>query len=193
MTDAWDSEPDLTQLGHAYALMRVDPQAALVELHRLADRGSVMSMMYIGHANSKGIGTQIDLPQAAAWYRRAADRGSLFALYKVGRIYWDMGNYPKAVEAFNEGATRNDAPSMHMLGLMYLEGNGVPVDINRARALFESAVERGNVFAKRNLGALLIGGRFGLTAIFRGAYLLASGFKDAIHLSFTDRFDDRLR
>src|SRR5262245_1150397 len=125
MTDVWDNEPDLTQLRHAYALLAVDPHEALTELHNLADRGSVMSMVYIAHAIRNGIGTRMDLPQAEAWYRRAADRGSLLALYEVGRIYLEMENYPKAVETFSKGVTKNHAPSMHMLGLMYLEGNGV--------------------------------------------------------------------
>jgi TPR repeat protein len=193
MAEVWDNEPDLAQLQLAHALLATDPAKALVELKALADRGSVMSMLYIAHAVRNGAGTQVDLPLAEEWYRRAASRGCLSASYEVGRVCLDMQDYPKAVEAFRNGAAKNYPPSLHFLGMMYLKGQGVQKDVSRARALFEQAVSRGNVFAKRSLGVLLMRGGFGLFAVARGVWLFASGLKDVVFVVVKDRFSDRLR
>jgi TPR repeat protein len=152
-----------------------------------------MSMIYLADAYRLGIGTTVDLRQAEDWYRRAANSGSLLGTYELGRFCLEMTRYMEAVKAFSAGAARNYSPSMRMLGIMYMEGNGVEKDVPRARALFESAAALGNVFAKRKLAVLLMHGDFGALATLKGGWLFVSALKDAVVVAWTDPSGDRLR
>ena len=130
-----------------------------------------MSMLYIGDAyDEKGAATT-DLTQAAEWYSRAADRGSVLGRYKLGRVYLDLKRYAEAQRMFEIGVSENDAPSMNMLGRMYKNGIGVNRDISKARPLLERSVSLGNLFAKRSLAEILLRGNFGPLQFLRGIYL----------------------
>jgi TPR repeat protein len=108
-------------------------------------------------------------------------------------IYFDAKEYGKARETFLIGAERDFAPSMHMLAMLYVRGDGVPVDTAKARDLLERGVAQGHIFSKRNLGALLMRGRFGAWQIVRGMFLFLTGFSDAVIVIFRDPHSDRLR
>ena len=193
METIWESEPDLDALRRSHAMLAANPLEALKELRKLADRGSVMSMIYIANSYRTGVGTDKDLYQAQEWYRCAAQKGSPLAAYELGRIYLEENNYVKAREAFESGSAKNYAPSMHMLARMYLLGTGVTRDISRAKDLLEQAVSLGHVFSKRNLGVLLLKGCFGPSKIPRGILLIASAIKEAVYLGLHDPTSDRLR
>jgi len=98
-----------------------------------------MSMLYIGDAyDEKGAGTT-DLARAAEWFSRAADRGSTLGRHKLGRVYLDLERYAEAQQMFEIGVSENYAPSMNMLGLMYMRGIGIDRNVSRARSLLEQS------------------------------------------------------
>jgi hypothetical protein len=150
-------------------------------------------MVYLGEANALGIGTKIDLEIAEEWYLRAARTGSVVGTYELGRFFLDLKRFAEAAEAFRAGVEKDDPSSMRMLAVLHLEGKGVEKDLRKARSLLETAVVRGNVFAKRSLGLLLIFGGFGLGAVLRGGWLIISGLKDVAVVSWGDPTNDRLR
>jgi len=76
---------------------------------------------------------------------------------------------------------------------LYLRGEGVPTDTAKARDLLEGAVSQGHIFSKRNLGTLLMSGRFGGKHIVRGFFLFLGGLKDAVIVIPKDPSSDRLR
>jgi uncharacterized protein len=193
MDAIWNTEPDLEKLRHSYGMLKTNPSEALHDLRDLADRGSVMSMIYIANAYRNGVGTNTDLRQAEEWYRRAADGGSILASYELGRVFLERKEYHSAKEAFDIGVSQNYPPSMHMLALMYLRGTGVVRDISKARDLLERAAALGHIFSKRNIGVLLMKGHFGLSQVPKGVLLLLSALKDALIVVSTDPTSDRLR
>jgi TPR repeat protein len=189
----WTREPDRKALIHAFNLLSRDPEEALVELKALADRGSIASMLYIAHTYRK---LKRDLPQSNEWFRRAMNAGSPLGSYELARNYRNARNYAQALEILKVGDANDYAPSIHLLGVMYWKGVGVDKDIDKARKLFERASALGHVYAKRNLGTLLIKGHYGPRQAFRGLTLWAHAIKDAWVLSgdpTDDRVDDRLR
>jgi len=93
---------------------------------------------------------------------------------------------------FLKGVAVQYSPSLHMMALMELRGQGGPANLTIARDLLEKAVARGHVFSKRNLGLLLMTGQFGLYQVVRGAFLLLASIKDVI-FSSRDPMGDRLR
>jgi TPR repeat protein len=191
--DNWESEPDLQQLRRAHGLLTTDPARALTDLKSLADRGSVMSMVYIADAYKNGIGTRVDLSQAREWYTRAGDLGSLLSIYELGRLCLDLKQYSDAKYAFERGAARGHMPSMNMLGKMYYNGLAGEKNFAKSRELFEKSAAMGHVFAKRNLGVLLLKGGFGPTQALRGVWLFLSALKDVPLLLYFDRLSNRLR
>ena len=58
-------EPDIELLTEAYALLQADPgPVAITQLSRLAERGSLMSMIYLAWAHKSGTGVAPDITQA---------------------------------------------------------------------------------------------------------------------------------
>jgi uncharacterized protein len=193
MVPMWENEPNLDKLRQLHALQSTDPTRALAGLRALAGRGSVMSMVYIAHAYKTGNGTKIDLTQAEEWHRRAVAAGIVRASYESGRGHLRRMAYRGALDAFRIGAKENYAPSMNILALMYLRGEGVPRDAAKARDLLEGAVAQGHVFSKRNLGKLLMSGRFGRKHMVRGFFLFVAALTDVLIVTPIDPHGVRLR
>jgi TPR repeat protein len=189
----WKDEPDIDELRRLHGMLVTHPAQALIGLKELAGRGSVMSMLYLADAYRTGTGTGIDPSQTREWFARAAAAGSLLASYELGGIHWDAKDYETAHREFSRGAAKEYAPSMNLLAMMYANGLGVPVDVQRARELLEGAVAQGHVFAKRNLGCLLMKGHMGVWQIPRGFLLFLSAFMDVLILVPRDRKSERLR
>lgn len=65
-----------------------------------------------------------------------------------------QGNYELALVKFREAAAANYPSAQSNLGLMYLNGTGVPQDGRQAATLFEQAARQGNVTASENLARI---------------------------------------
>jgi TPR repeat protein len=189
----WQGEPDLRELHHAYGLMATDPARAVAKLTDLAERGSLMSMVYLADAYKKGTGVNVDVEKADELYDRAAKGGSVVALYHLGRGYLDKGQLSKAKEPFKISADKGYLPSVGQLGRMYAKGIGVPEDVNTGREYLERASGEGYVFPKRDLALLLMRGKFGNLARIRGAWLFLVAIKDVFVVIFTDPSREHLR
>jgi TPR repeat protein len=69
---------------------------------------------------------------------------------------------------------------------MYLDGVGVPKDAVRARGLFEDAISRGNIFARRTLGLNLMKRTFGRREIAKGLFLFGSALFIGVRTALRD-------
>lgn len=192
MESKHEDEADIAQLQYALNLQRTDPIKALAELRGLSERGSLTSMIHVGWSYEKGIGTAIDLNQAEYWYKRASHSGSSHASYRLGLLYHEEGRFSEAIEEFNLGVSQDYMPCIYRLGLMYLKGNGVSVNLDKARALFETASRLGHVYAKRSLATVLLYGGFGPIQMLRGLWLLGFGFVYGMITVIADPTSDRL-
>jgi TPR repeat protein len=66
--------------------VKTDPARALAFVKPAAERGSTEAMRVLGWAYKQGDGVDLDLPQAAAWWRRGAEGGnSLVAVLASSR------------------------------------------------------------------------------------------------------------
>jgi uncharacterized protein len=189
----WNDEPDISELRRLHGELSTNPEQAVAGLKALAGRGSAMSMVYVANAYRKGVGAPIDLQQSTEWYRRAAAAGSIPASYELGRNLLEAKQYDEARTAFATGVAQEYSPSMNVLAGMYMSGDGVPINLQEARRLLESAASQGHVFAKRNLASLLMKGHFGILQVPRGVFLFLSGLGDLVRLAPRDRLNDRLR
>jgi TPR repeat protein len=64
------------------------PVAALEQLRKLANEGSVEAQYKLGRAYEEGlVGATEDYREAAKWYLKAAEKGNAQAQYKMGTLY----------------------------------------------------------------------------------------------------------
>lgn len=169
----WSNEPDLDGLRRAYGMIETDVAQAITELTVLAERGSIMSMVYLADIFAAGKRAQKDEAAAVSWYTRAYARGSYIAMYNLGAIYYNSKRYQEAKEIFEAEACMNDTPSMYHLANIYLLQQGSAGDIDKALDLLERAAALGHIYAKKRLALLFISGRFGFWNIFRGFRIYA--------------------
>ncbi len=106
-----------------------------------------------------------NLPQAALWYRVAADKGDSHARNNLGDLYRTgrgVARDPaKALHWFNLSAAQGNDVAMFHLGAMAEAGEGREKDIGEAAAWFRRAAEAGNRGAQYRLGRLYFLGRLG--------------------------------
>lgn len=189
----WASEPDVTLLLRARAMLKTESSQALHDLEKLADHGSLMSMVYIAWAYSNGEGLHLDLEQAEAWYRRAVDGGSILASLYLGTLYGKQRKFDQEIEAYSIGVIKDFPPSIYRLGWLYFMGYGVDRDLTKARELWERASKLGHVRAKRYLGLSMMQGKYGILEIPRGAVMLISLVGEIWRIISRDPQSDLLR
>lgn len=105
-----------------------------------------------------GARSAAELGEAAALYRKAAERGLPQAMYRLGRMY-DKGlgverNAAEAERLFTLAAERGNAPAMAALGTMREFGEGGARDLAAALRLYKLAAEAGEASAMTSIGFL---------------------------------------
>lgn len=190
----WDAEPDLELLRKAADGMMSGSQQAFRDLCRLAERGSLQSVMLIGYAYGQGFGVAKNPEKQISWYRVASEAGSVDASYRLGRIFTAAGNAPEAVEFYKRAISKNYTPAMYQLAMIYLRGAlGVETNKSKARELLEVASSLGHVHARRELGLALALGRYGILNIARGVLTWLTVLPAATALVAKDPRSDNLR
>jgi TPR repeat protein len=84
----------------------------------------------------KGDGVPQDYPQAASWFRKAAEQGAATAQNDLGTLY-DHGqgvsqDHSQAAIWYRRAAEQNLAEAQYNLGVLYKHGWGVPQDYEKA-------------------------------------------------------------
>lgn len=106
------------------------------------------------------LGRAYDADQNAAkaieWYGRAAQLGSVSAMYNLGYIY-ESGqevaqDFAKAAEFYGKAALAGDAEARRNLGVLFANGTGVAQSDRKAFGLFAQAAMQDDVVAQYNLG-----------------------------------------
>jgi TPR repeat protein len=173
----WEEEPNLGELRRLYQELSTNPSAALPGLEALGERGSLASALYLADFYAKD-GAYADPQKTRYWYSKALEQGYPPASYMLGRIYSQLGERALAFSAFSKGAERGYLPSIYRLAKMYQHGEGVAENSAEYRRLLELAYSRGHIFSKRDLGALLLTGGFGVASAIRGLLILLSLWSD---------------
>ena|ERR1700690_2274003 len=89
--------------------------------------------------------------------------------FSAGLNAYQKKDYAAAVKEWRPLAEKGDAPSQFNLGLMYVDGLGVPQDYNQALSWFERSAQQDYAKAQLNLGAMYAGGK-GVKRDFIQAY-----------------------
>ncbi len=115
-------------------------QSQIEVLARRAARGDKVAQLELGERLETGEGTAADPPRAARLYRQASSftSGTTF-IYLPG-----VKGKPGMVLPLRRGPDQPGLPeAQYRLGLMYLEGRGMPQDRRRALTLLKTAAKAG--------------------------------------------------
>ena len=78
---------------------------------------------------------------------------------KDGARYYDQGDYTSALAAWRPLAVQGNAEAQNNLGLLYLDGKGVPPNLSEAVRYFQLSAAAGSAPGQNNLGGLYRDGR----------------------------------
>jgi len=74
--------------------------------------------------------------------------------FATGLAAYQKGDYVTAAKEWRPLAEEGDAATQYNLGLLYVDGHGVPQDLAEAVKWFRRAAEQGYTEAQHNLGAM---------------------------------------
>jgi TPR repeat protein len=78
--------------------------------------------------------------------------------FEQGKLAAGLGQFDKALQAFQRAAGAGDGRAMNDIGVLYYDGHGVAKDYQRAREWYEKAAAAGNGQAMANLGFIYMEG-----------------------------------
>src|SRR6516165_11442957 len=128
------------------------------EVQLKASRGDRTSEAILAIAYEQGIHVLKNDAEAAKWYRRLAEAGSVEAQNRMG-ILCQFGrgvpqDYSDAADWFRKAATMGNAAAQSNLAMLYLNGWGVSRDLEQAAKWYEVAARQGDRNAQNNLAYL---------------------------------------
>ncbi|HAX91358.1 MAG TPA: hypothetical protein DCY07_04020 [Rhodospirillaceae bacterium] len=111
-----------------------------------AKQGSVISQFELGMAYVQGKGTAQNYPEAAKWFKSAADQGNAEAQYNLGVMH-ALGegmkqDYTEAAKWYRKAADQGNINAQYSLGGMYYEGQGVKKDFAESAKLYRQAASQ---------------------------------------------------
>ena len=138
-----------------------------------AKAGDAEGFIALGWFEEIGSFAQADATRAFAYYSAAANLGSAHAQWKVG-VMLDTGLGVKqdsktAVGWFKKSARQKLGAAWSSLGLMQLQGRGIPKDVAAARKSYRNAIRYGEPHGFAGIGAIIATGVDDMSAEYLSA------------------------
>jgi localization factor PodJL len=127
-------------------------------LRAAAARGEPAAAFEIAVRYAEGRGIAVNYGEAAKWYDRAAQKGIVPAMFRLGTILEKGLNGKKDVDAARRyyvlAAERGNAKAMHNLAVLDADGGGKGPNYKSAAVWFRKAADHGISDSEYNLGIL---------------------------------------
>jgi TPR repeat protein len=141
------------ELAYGFTSRLANPSVAEKWMRRAAEQGDTEGQFWLGYGFEENWFGAVDIQEAIRWYRKAAEGGNPDAQVELGQRYEDgegvKQNYTLAAEWYRKAAEH--VPNLggafqgrNRLGLLYLQGLGVPRDYVQAYFWFSLDGEEGN-------------------------------------------------
>lgn len=135
-----------------------DLRTAYRVFDRQADEFDPRAQAWLGVMYRRGDYVDKSLAAASAWWLLAASLDDPTAMTYLGDT---APSQIKAVDWYRRAADLGSVHGLESLGAAYLDGRGVPQDIDQASAMLQRAAEAGGEYAMRRLGLAYNSGLFG--------------------------------
>ncbi|MCQ2085632.1 MAG: sel1 repeat family protein [archaeon] len=127
---------------------------------QVAEAGYSQGMFGLAEMKMAGKGTEMDVAGAIELYTQAGAMGNLPALFRLGNICWEPGEYNnpgKAFECFKQCSDVGFTPAYNCLGDCFIYGIGVAKDPAKAVEWFQKAADERDAGAMFKLACLYEG------------------------------------
>lgn len=104
-----------------------------------ADAGHSDAILSMGWFYLNGIGVARDVKLACKWYRESARRGKSKAMFSLGQIAYDEGDYLEALRWFERALKKGHHRSGYFIGKLHWKGRGMNKDKKKAIKYFHAA------------------------------------------------------
>lgn len=91
-------------------------------------------------------------PIALSKVKTGAQQGDPQAQYDLGLTYWRDANYAEALPLLRAAATAGHADAQYLMGMAYLNGQGIVQNYRDAMEYFNKAAQQGHLEAEYRLG-----------------------------------------
>lgn len=122
--------------------------AANAQAASMGFRDAVLAM---GWYYLNGVGVAQDVDEAKRWYRKSARQREPRAMFSLGQIAHEEGNFEEALEWFRSAKELGHARSTYWIAKLYWRGRGVAEDRRAAEALIQEAASQKDPEARRLL------------------------------------------
>jgi uncharacterized protein len=126
----------------------------------VARAGDARGYNMLGRIHERGWGVFPDMAWAAAYYRRAAEMGDVWAKFNLADLLCRGDGVERddaaAFALYLDAAGGGHLKSLNMLGLFFEEGRSVDQDLAKARDLFRAGAEGGDCWACLNHARFLL-------------------------------------
>ena len=133
-----------------------EQEEAIQTLEQLWDDGLTVAAHQLGKCWRDGLGVLPDDDKAELWFRRSAEAGNDFSQYALGKLLQQQGRITEAVEWYKQASAQGNQYASYRLGKLYLLGDSVPKDTEKAIEYLTQASESGNQYAQYTLGKLYL-------------------------------------
>lgn len=136
------------ELGH------IDLDAALSFFKQAAEQGHPHAMKNLGCCYLEGIGSPIDIDAAIHWLQQSVNQGCEQAIPALGFAYFtqDPHKTNRYLDLMEKACQQNHPESLYLLGEIYLDGDYVSANEQKALHLLERACDLNSSKASLLLG-----------------------------------------
>lgn len=171
------------------ALWKKDYPSAFSHFLNAERSGHAMATFNLAWMLDEALGGDRDVAHAARLYQVAIDRGVVTAHHNLAHLYLQGDAHipksiPDAIRHFELAAASGISASMGCLGMIYLDGNGVPADRSKGIDWLLQAAKLGDEHSVNTLAAIIDRDRGGAStaetfAMYRIAARAARELSDA--------------
>jgi len=136
-----------------------EKEEAVQTLEVLWDNGLTVAAHQLGKCYRDGLGVIPDDEKAEAWFRKSAEAGNDFSQYALGKLLQSERRIEEAVEWYEKASVQRNQYANYQLGKLYLLGEEVPKDVQKAIGYLTASAESGNQYAQYTLGKLYLMGQ----------------------------------
>nr|WP_325214656.1 MobP3 family relaxase [uncultured Oscillibacter sp.] len=131
-----------------------EQEEAVHTLEHLWNNGFTAAAHQLGKCWRDGLGVMPDDDKAELWFRRSAETGNDFSQYVLGKLLQGENRIEESISWYEKAAAQGNQYANYRLGKLYLLGDGVPKDTEKAITHLAQSAEAGNQYAQYALGKL---------------------------------------
>ncbi|MDO5595009.1 MAG: MobP3 family relaxase, partial [Eubacteriales bacterium] len=133
-----------------------EQEEAVQTLEQLYDAGLTVAAHQLGKCWRDGLGVLPDDDKAELWFRHSAEAGNDFSQYALGKLLQGQKRVTEAVKWYEQSSAQGNEYADYRLGKLYLQGDGIPKDMDQAIIHLTQSAEVGNQYAQYALGKLYL-------------------------------------